>query len=168
MRQETAKPKMQQAFEDANPGLRLMDDSSVRVLGGLLIANPGSRWGYDHMPGSVWGGIQSGERWYSMGIDHTSTYYCSAKKRYVLLSQTYAMVPECQQHGECECLIRLMEHIDVVNVAHLKTKVGQRNRETLQVYSRDREYTWRPANSLLVIASSSVPINLDYSTSDLG
>ena len=153
MRQEIATPKMQQAFEKANPRLRLRDDADIMVLGGLLIDKPNARWGLTHMPGSVLGRIEAGENWYSMGIDHTTSYWCSSKKRYVLIGQPYARLPECQQPEACGCLVRLMEYIDVINAAHANTKAGQRNGEKLQVYIRGHEYAWHPGSLLVVIAS---------------
>lgn len=141
-------------FMERNQNLEFRgDDGSPWNLGGMLIQNPGARWG---SPGQA-------ERWHrfghgiGLGLDHLEWLYDRAVRRWVLTSLPNATL---EHLGDSIRLLRA--ELNRVNEEHRNTGPGRRNPdEELHLYVGEDGTSWRRPNyPLLIIASSLVPVEL--------
>ena len=144
-------------FMAANPNLRFRwaPTEEPLTLGGMLIVNPRSRWGYG---GSVqkWGDVGD----YSHGLDHVHWFYDHGVGRWVLASlPNIAFSDEVAQR----CMDDLRAELARVNAEHRLISAGQHQpEEQLLAYFGKKGTSWRiPDHPLVIVASNLVAINLD-------
>ena len=149
-------------FMAANPNLRFRWDPTKEplTLGGMVIANPRSRWGYNWSV-EKWGDIGN----YSIGLDHVQWFYDQSEKRWVLAS-----LPNIAFNDEVarRCIADLHVELARINGEHRLTPPGQyRPEEELVAHIGDKGTSWRiPDHPLLIVASNLVTINLAWDSDE--
>ena len=139
-------------FCDANPQLicRSLDDGTPLTLGGLLIPNPGSRWGYNGA--ERWNGSNTGG--WPRALDHAEFFYHADTRRWVAVG-----LPNC--YGEpCGCIDDLDGSVRNVNEQHQASQARSRE-EHLVRHISPANHSWYVPDSgrvIIVVASNIVPI----------
>ena len=141
-------------FMERNRNLEFREnDRSPWNLGGMLIWNPGARWGA-HGQAQRWGDFGHG---LDLGLDHLEWLYDRNVLRWVLTS-----LPNARLENLGDSIRRLQTELDRVNAEHRTTGPGRQDPdEELRLYVGADGTSWRRPNyPLLVVSSNLVPLEL--------
>ena len=140
-------------FCEANPQLicRSLAETTPMNLGGLLVSNPGSRWGYQGS--EKWQGVNN--RGWTRALDHLEFFYHEGKRRWVVVA-----LPNCV--GEpCSCIDELDESIKAVNSAHQESKAQSGSEHLVRHISPANQGWYTPGcgKGIVVVASNIIPVS---------